>query len=122
MSNRSSDDRRHAARFDTLNLLDFTAFNSIGEPVARGMGRTLNVSMEGILLETTVPLEKDQQVAVWLGIEEKLVEIQGRVMHVVEGQEGRCHAGIKFRRVKPPEAKGILQAYLDLFSRLQPAS
>ena len=68
-----NEQRRHK-RIYSLNL-SYLCVNANNEVVRQGMGRTLNVSESGILLETLFPLAKQQLLSLAIGIEADLVDI-----------------------------------------------
>ena len=101
--------KRQAQRFDTLNLLVYTVVNEWGDRLATGMGRTLNISEKGILLEVkesllagqTVAVAIGQSISVDIGIQEDLVTLTGKVMHCKPAGDGIYHAGIQFDPMTP---------------------
>ncbi len=114
--------RRHI-RIDSKNLSHFLVEED-DRPVAEGMGRTLNISESGVLLETHAPMVIGQSVSVTLALEETLVEIPGQVVHVRPGAPADDGApnpyedGIQFNQMDQ-EAKKILKHFIVLFKRLQ---
>lgn len=107
-------DRRRAARHDSLNLIQFVVVGDEGDVVFEGMGRTLNISEQGVSLETFSPLEVGQAVVLTIGLDEEMVEIRGQVVHTRPGAEGSCHSGIEFA-VPAPAAAEVLRRYLEAF-------
>ncbi len=107
-------ERRQHTRIDSLNLLAYTCFDNDGNTVEQGMGRTLNVSESGILLETNIELEANNKVAVTVAIEETLVEIQGSVIRSQLNAEGMYESGIKFSDISADELK-VLRSYVAAF-------
>ncbi len=107
----SENERRESGRKDSLNLLDNIVLGEKGEPVARGMGRTLNISEKGLLFETHIPFDPEQMLSVTIALEENLVEIRGRVRHV-EPCGDMFRSGIEFVGMDD-EGQGILKKYLD---------
>lgn len=83
-----SPNRRKSSRFDSLHFLEYLLRNAAGEIVARGLGRTLNVSAEGLLLETHVAFVPGQRLTLTLGLEDELVDLQAQVVRVEPGGEG----------------------------------
>lgn len=79
------------------------------------MGRTLNVSEGGILMETHIPLPIGQQVMITLGLEGGLVDVMGRIVYVAYSA-GRHQNGIEFFHVSDNDKK-ILDRYVEEFHR-----
>ncbi len=101
--------KRHSKRFDSLNLLVYSAINEEGECVATGMGRTLNVNQLGVLLETKDHFTSGQAISLAIGFEEKLINIIGRVMHCERVGEDLFHAGIEFDAMSRQAEEGLEQ-------------
>ncbi|MFC1895089.1 PilZ domain-containing protein [Thermodesulfobacteriota bacterium] len=110
-----SDEKERAARFDSLNLLHYACFDEEGQQVCQGMGRTLNVSETGILLETYAPVEDESPVTVSIGLEDDLVELKGKIMYCREVEQGKYKAGIHFTEPLEKEMQ-ILRQYIGFFA------
>jgi hypothetical protein len=65
------------------------------------MGRTLNLSESGILLETRFPIAGEHTVVLSIGLEDQLIDITGRAVHVRSTDHGVYEIGIEF--VNPDE-------------------
>ena len=105
--------RKHP-RFDSLNLLEYVVVDEDGNPSRSGMGRTLNVSEGGILLETTEAFETGRLLWVSIGIENDLVEVEGTVVHGTATTPGRFRTGLEFRNVDK-DGQRVLDRYLALY-------
>jgi hypothetical protein len=104
--------RRKHERKDSLNLIDYLVLDQDGEPLTRRMGRTLNVSEGGCLLETHIPLKKGQEVQLTAALDEQIMELEGTIVHVKPcGEKGFC-SGIQFKEMKK-EGKEILKKYIE---------
>lgn len=77
------------------------------------MGRTLNVSEGGILMETHIPLPIGQQVMITLGLEDGLVDVMGRIVYATYNA-GRHQNGIEFFHVADNDKK-TLDRYVEEF-------
>lgn len=108
--------RRHI-RVNSLNLL-YMCVNEDGEIVRQGMGRTLNVSESGILLETHFCIEPEQLLALTIAFEEELVDIRGRVVHCRKKENGKSESGIEFLEIDEA-AFEILKKFIILFMESQ---
>jgi len=108
-------DRRKFDRSNTLNLVDYVILREDGSAVSRGMGRTRNVSVDGLLLETHRPLTEGQVVLITLGLKDETVQVRGRVMHqdapVSRSGEARYCAGVKFTDLNK-EGSEVLKKYI----------
>lgn len=110
-----SDKRKHV-RVQSTNLLNFVCLGEDGEPCHQGMGRTLNVSESGILLETYKPIDSRALISITIGIEEELVDIEGEVVFLKESAKDTYEAGIQFSHINDKERK-ILLKFIEAFRK-----
>ena len=90
----SANQRRHI-RIDSLNLSHITVSEE-DIVVYQGMGRTLNVSESGILLETKSQIPAGGTLMVSIGLEDDLMELKGQVVFSKETGPGMHETGIEF--------------------------
>lgn len=89
------EERRKTVRIDSLNLLEVSVDkNEIA--VNQGMGRTLNVSESGILLETYFKIDLGSSLSVTLAVEDDLINVNGKVVHCSAGKDGMFETGVQF--------------------------
>jgi PilZ domain-containing protein len=105
--------RRHY-RINALNLLNYVCFDEEGNIIGQGMGRTLNVSESGILLETHVSLQHGCRITLTIGLEDDLIDIDGTVVFSKQGPEAPYEAGIEFFE-KDGEPDLILSEFIKAF-------
>ncbi|MFP4474912.1 MAG: PilZ domain-containing protein [Desulfatibacillaceae bacterium] len=108
--------RRRHDRVDSINLIAYKLYDDQGQFISQGMGRTLNVSESGILLETPDPLEKEMIVALTIALKENVLDIQGTVVRFSEGFEGKFESGIEFFELGDENRK-LLKEYIEAFRR-----
>ena len=106
------DERRRLPRLKALQLAAFTCLDAQGQAVSQGMGKTLNLTEAGILMETHVQLDMDQKVTLSIGLPEDMVEIPGRVVHSRVAADGTHRAGIAFDEMEP-EARQALRMFIN---------
>lgn len=111
-----TDNKRKHERYDSLNLLTYVCVDSDGKAWTQGMGRTLNISESGLRLETHEPIETKYIVLLSIGIEDDVVDLQGKVVHCNRGDEGKFEAGILFKHLKPDDME-ILKRYIQAFEK-----
>ena len=115
----TSHKRKHE-RVDSLNLLSYFCVDDMQDVVAQGMGRTLNVSEGGILLETHVQLESQYTVFLSIGFHDEVTDVRGKIVYSKQGDNERWCSGIEF--VTPDDqAQRIIKKYIDAFTRHQAA-
>jgi len=89
------EEKRKHTRIDSLNL-SYICLDEKNKKVKQGMGRTLNVSESGILLETNFPIDSKHIVLLTIGLEEDIVDIKGRAVHSKTNAQGMHEVGIEF--------------------------
>ena len=112
----TSEKRKHM-RVNALNL-SHVAVDDREDAVKQAIGRTLNVSETGILLETHFPIESDQNVELTLGFEEELVNLKGKVIHLLNGETGKFEMGIQFTDVND-EGITVIKEFIEKFRKLK---
>jgi len=113
--------RRKYNRQKALNLLDYEILDSKGHTLDHGMGRTRNVSVKGLLLETHIPVEEGYTVLVTIGLEEEVVEIKGKIVYVKHSKSNRYRAGLEFLEMDRKGSR-VLKKYLQTFEADQAAA
>jgi hypothetical protein len=91
----TAENKRKHERIRSLNLSYF-CLDEDENIVKQGMGRTLNISESGILLETHFPIEFKHTVQLTIGLEDDLVDIKGKPIHAKSTEEGIYEIGIQF--------------------------
>ncbi|MFZ5571164.1 MAG: PilZ domain-containing protein [Thermodesulfobacteriota bacterium] len=109
--------RKHE-RINSLNLLNYSCVDQKTEQIIQGMGRTLNVSQGGILLETRVPMYSHYSVALTIGLEDEMIDIDGQVIYCREGGKGKYESGIEFKNINETSLR-ILNKYIVAFREHQ---
>lgn len=89
-------ERRQAERRYALNFLDYEVLSDAGEVLGRGLARTLNVSESGLRLETGQFFEPGQQLRITLGLDNDLIQVDGRVVNSQPETDELCSSGIMF--------------------------
>jgi PilZ domain len=114
----TNEEKRKHSRIDSLNLLNYEYSGESGEGSTQGMGRTLNVSESGILLETHAPININNVISLTIGFEEDVVEIKGRIIYTKENSHKMSESGIEFCDMDD-NAKEILKKYIAAFNARQ---
>jgi len=110
----SDKERRRYIRPESLNLLDYIVVDEQGVQSDYSMGRTLNISIGGILMETHIKLNAGQQVMITIGLEDELVDVMGRIVHSTAHNDGMYHNGIEFFHASV-EDRRIINRYVEAF-------
>jgi len=110
----SEKDKRQHSRIDSVNLLNYVYLDENGKEIAQGMGRTLNVSKAGILLETHTPFEMNHLLTLEIGLEEPIVHITGKFIYIRKNEAGKFESGIQFVKIEGSSAP-VLDDYITAF-------
>ena len=95
LNDMTSENQRKYERIPSLNL-SYVCLDENNNIVKQGMGRTLNISESGILLETHFPIESKYLVILTIALEEDLLEIKGKPIHDRANETGKFEVGIEF--------------------------
>lgn len=112
----NSFNKRASERRDSLNILDYVILGKDGNPIKRGMGRTLNISEKGMLLETHIPIAQYDTLLLTVGLEEDMVEIRGKVTHVKSSADDNFQSGIEFMEIYGRD-KIVLKKFIEARNR-----
>ncbi len=113
----SHGEKRKFIRWDAIHLLDYTIIESDGTKGRYSMGRTLDVSLNGLKLETSYEIPLEAKLEITVGIEEDLVDLVGRVTHSSR-KGGRYISGIEFVKMSA-EGRRVFRLYTDAFKKYQ---
>jgi hypothetical protein len=106
----TSENKRKHERIQSLNL-SYICLDEDNNIVKQGMGRTMNISESGILLETHFPVELEHTIRLTISLEENLLDIIGKPMHVRSIDGGKYQIGIQFADIDA-DSIGILKNFI----------
>jgi len=109
------DERRQHTRINALNLISYNCIDAAESVVAQGMGRTLNVSEDGILIETHVSIDPKYTIELAIGLEDELIQIKGSIIFCTPGKDEKFETGIEFGDTDDA-TMDILKKYIKVFS------
>ena len=89
------ENKRKHQRFQSLNL-SYVCLDENNDIIKQGMGRTLNISESGILLETYFAIKPEYKVLLTIGLAEDLLEIEGKPIHSRSDDGKKFEVGIEF--------------------------
>jgi hypothetical protein len=109
----TSENKRKHQRIQSLNLSYF-CLDENNNIIKQGMGRTLNLSESGILLETHFPIEPKYLVLLSIALEEDLLELKGKPIHSRSIGTNKFEVGIEF--IEPnQESVRLLEIFVKKF-------
>jgi len=95
-SGKSTTDRRRCKRVGISSLISYVYMDEEGNEIAGGIAISLNLSLEGLLLEAYLPVESPFILIIFIGLEGQLVEIKGEIVHSRPGASRHFLVGIQF--------------------------
>lgn len=110
-------EKRKHSRVDSIYLLNYVNLDDNDKEMMQGMGRTINVSESGIMLETHVALSENDTVDVVVGLKEDMVPIRGKVIFTRSTETGRFRSGIEFLAIEEASL-ATLRLYIEAFNAL----
>lgn len=109
----ANNDKRKHTRINSLNL-SYVCIDENGKTVNEGIGRTLNVSEGGILLETGFEIMPEYGLLITIAVEDNLLDIKGKVIRCSKNEQNKYHTGIEFIGIDE-NALEVLRKYITLF-------
>ena len=106
-----AENKRKHERIESLNL-SYICLDEDKNIVKQGMGRTLNISESGILLETHFPIESNHTLQLTISLEEELLDIKGQPAHIRSIEGGKYQVGIKFQDLNQ-QSIAILKKFIS---------
>ena len=107
----TSENKRKHERIKSLNL-SYVCLDEDENIIKQGMGRTLNISESGILLETHFPIEPNHIIQLTISLEEDLLDLKGKPVHVSSNDEGVFEIGIQFIELDQ-DATNLLKKFVS---------
>jgi hypothetical protein len=106
-------EHRKFIRYDALHLLDYLVLDQDGEAGVYSMGRTIDVSIDGIKLETINPLKAGIHLLVTIGLEDDLINLEGLTAYTTP-YDCRFVSGVTFLKLSK-EGRRIFAKYVEAF-------
>ena len=107
-------DRRKFPRVKVFNPVHYDCVDKDGNLLDQNMGLALDLSQNGILLETAQRIESKNIYLLFVDVDNELTRIAARVVFSVKKKDGKYKTGINFQGAHEENiqfAKKIVQAY-----------
>lgn len=101
-------ERRKGPRFNIQHAVHFSRKDR------RMACRSLNMSLDGIRIETDEEVRPDDVLDLTMLVGESLVKARGRVIYVEELPDGTFHAGLVFQDISQEGQKALLRHFSDI--------
>ncbi|RJR36504.1 MAG: PilZ domain-containing protein [Desulfobacteraceae bacterium] len=108
-------EKRKYPRTGSHNLVSYVCRDEKNNVVCEGMGRTLNVSEGGILLETHDALDTSDSISLTVALEDELMDLEGRVAFSNKRADGNYETGIQFRGFEEKKIR-FLRQFITIFA------
>ena len=89
-------DRRKHVRVKSNNLISYESIDKDDKVVSNSMGKALNVSRSGILLETAHLIEAEYVSLRTFDLDNNLIKLKGQLIYCRKTDSGWYQAGIRF--------------------------
>jgi len=109
-------EQRMYIRLDSLNLLDYLIIDKHGMQTTHSMGRTLDISENGLKLETHDKISQGDTIILTIGLEEDLIDLMAEVTHVEKAAD-QYHSGIEFVDISD-DGRRIFSKYTAAFLKM----
>ena len=107
-------DRRKFPRIKICNPISYDSVDQNGIQLDQNMGIALDISQNGILLETSQLIQSKYIYLIFIDLENKLIRIAARVIFSVKNKKGHFKSGINFQGSQEENirfAKKVINAY-----------
>jgi hypothetical protein len=101
-----SQEQRRATRINSLNLSYF-CIDEDGRITHQGMGRTLNISTTGILLETNEELPISKTIDMEIAMKNDIINASGTIIHSTKDKDETFHTGIHFTKISDKDKETL---------------
>lgn len=109
-------EKRRCPRIATENRVVYILFNEGLEKIDRGIGRTLNLSQTGVLLETEKRLVGTFVMLLTIDLEGKKIKVRGKVVTSRYCNESGCFfTGVEFIGPKDEQLEAI-KAFVKIYT------
>ena len=102
-------DRRKYERVEVHNPISYESIDKGGEIVFKSMGRTLNVSRTGIMLEIAQLIKAEYVSLSTVDLEDNFIKIKGQLIYCRRIDSGLYQAGIRFIASENEKAEFAVQ-------------
>lgn len=104
-------EQRKFVRHDVRHLLDFFTTDSKGQKTSCQMGRMLNISINGMQIESSVGLDVATRLEITAGIADDLVDVVGKVTNT-RRHDNRYISGIQLISISS-EGRRIIMRHIE---------
>ncbi len=104
--------KREFIRYNSLHLVYYSLFDQDMKNCGEGVGRTINISQGGALVElSSLPLGEFTTVVLELALRDSLIKFQGRVMFSKPLDPEKMEVGVQFVGMTDEQRKSLLEFF-----------
>ena len=96
----SIEDKRKHPRVKIENLVSYVCTDDGGNEIEEGLGKIMDVSLGGILIETIKPIGTQDILLTTIDIDDKIMNMIGKVVYCRTEGSGMFRSGIEFHETK----------------------
>ncbi len=104
---------RKSPRVSKLCFTSVKRYDTTGELEEAQVGKTLNISDGGILLETDHPLPFMAQLEIVIGLDDEMLKLKGEVVHLLKKEDGALEMGIRFLEVSSKDRETLRNSLIE---------
>jgi len=105
-------ERRSHPRIDALELVSYENYETTKTELMMGMGKTLDISLGGICLESRHALPLGSNLKLSIALKDDLITVEGKIMSLTLTEELNVKIHIQFEPIDE-ETERILSSFLD---------
>lgn len=105
----SREEKRRYHRAEAVKLISYEGFHVDGHSFEQGMGKTLDISQGGILIESQVPVKSKHILITAMNAQEEVINIKGKVIYSREAGPKIFHSGIRFMDTNEKNRKIVME-------------
>ncbi|NOZ24343.1 MAG: PilZ domain-containing protein [Planctomycetes bacterium] len=102
-----TDEKRRAARITFKGLVHCEQVDVSRLSHNETMGRTLDISEGGILLEAQQHFPLLSQIDFGVALGDEIIDAKGKVIHLSQKEDGKIHMGIQFVEMSEPDKEKL---------------
>ena len=92
-------EKRKSPRTGSINL-SYICVDKQNNVLQQAMGRTLNISEGGFLIETHFPMKEEYILMASIGLEDDTIDVKGKITHCNPTGDGKYIAGIEITSIE----------------------
>lgn len=91
-------EKRKYQRISSIKLLNYVSLDQNYQEVGQGMGRTINMSETGLLIETSTAINPDHFLSLNIGLDHERFKVHGQVVYTSNLKGSSYRTGIRFNQ------------------------